>query len=93
MIKTNEYFKGNVKSLGLNTPKGPATVGVMLPGEYEFGTSTVEIMTVTSGKLDVLLPSWKRWKTFGPGKSFKVQANVKFKVRCNADVAYLCLYK
>lgn len=93
MIKMNEYFQGNVKSLGLNTDKGPATVGVMLPGEYEFGTSSVEIMTVTSGKLEVLLPSQKKWKTYKPGKSFKVQANVKFKVRCEADVSYLCIYK
>jgi uncharacterized protein YaiE (UPF0345 family) len=34
----------------------PATVGVIAPGEYEFGTSTVEVMTVITGKLSALLP-------------------------------------
>ncbi len=34
------------------TPEGPATVGVMAVGEYEFGTSQLEIMRVVSGALD-----------------------------------------
>lgn len=51
MIKVNEYFNGTVKSLGYETADGPATVGVMAKGEYEFGTSTLEIMTVVTGSL------------------------------------------
>ena len=42
MFKTNEYFNGNVKSIAFITKEGPATIGVMAIGEYEFGTSTVE---------------------------------------------------
>ena len=45
MFKVNEYFDGKVKSLAFKTADGPATIGVMAPGEYEYGTSTVEIMT------------------------------------------------
>ena len=56
MFKVNEYFDGKVKSLAFNSMDGPATVGVMAPGEYEFGTSTVEVMTVLSGVLTVKLP-------------------------------------
>ena len=56
MLKVNDYFDGNVKSISLETAEGPATVGVMAPGEYEFGTSSFEIMKVISGKLTVLLP-------------------------------------
>jgi purine/pyrimidine-nucleoside phosphorylase len=49
MFKVNEYFDGNVKSIAFSTPECPATLGVMAPGEYEFGTSTVEYVTVVSG--------------------------------------------
>jgi hypothetical protein len=45
MFKVNKYFDGKVKSLAFQTADGPATIGVMAAGEYEFGTSTVEIMT------------------------------------------------
>ncbi len=93
MITVNEYFQGNVKSLALKTPEGPATVGVIAPGEYEFGTSTKEIMTVISGDLQVQLPGSQDWKTFGPNQSFIVETQKKFKVKAGGEVAYLCLYR
>ena len=43
MFKVNEYFDGTVKSIAFGTAEGPATIGVMAPGEYEFGTSQREI--------------------------------------------------
>ena len=51
MFDVNEYFEGKVKSIGFQTETLPATVGVMAPGEYEFGTSQRETMTVVSGVL------------------------------------------
>ena len=39
MFKVNEYFDGTVKSIALDTAQGPATIGVMAAGEYEFGTA------------------------------------------------------
>jgi hypothetical protein len=93
MIKVNEYYDGQVKSLGFTTAEGPATVGVMTPGEYEFGTSTVEIMTVIAGKLAAKLPGEAEWKEFGPGVSFTVNANEKFQLEVASDTAYLCLYR
>ena len=53
MLKVNEYFGGRVKSIAVENEEGVATVGVMEAGEYEFGTSTVEIMTITGGTLEV----------------------------------------
>ena len=93
MIKVNEYFNGNVKSLGFQPNEGAATVGVMAVGEYEFGTSTVEIMTVVSGCLNVKLPGASEWKKFGKNESFTVAANQKFQLRVEEETAYLCLYK
>jgi uncharacterized protein YaiE (UPF0345 family) len=93
MIKVNEYFSGNVKSLAIQTPEGPATVGVMAAGEYEFGTSTVELMKVVSGTLSVKLPGTAAWKDFSEGASFTVAAKEKFQVKTAADAAYICWYK
>jgi len=93
MYKVNQYFEGNVMSLAFETQEGPATIGVMAAGEYEFGTSTKEIMTVTSGKLTVQLPGDAEWKTYSANEFFVVEANKKFKVKADADTSYLCLYK
>ena len=93
MIKANEYFNGSVKSLGFDTAEGPATVGVMAKGEYEFGTSTQEIMTVITGTLTVKLPNSSEWKDYTSGQSFIVEKNQKFQLKVNADASYLCLYK
>ena len=93
MFKTNEYFEGKVKSIAFETAEGPATVGVMAPGEYEFGTSTIEHMTVISGCMSVLLPGETEWKSFSPFETFVVQKANRFKLNVKEDTAYICLYK
>jgi uncharacterized protein YaiE (UPF0345 family) len=93
MFKVNEYFDGKVKSLAFTSPEGPATIGVMAPGEYEFGTGSIEIMSVISGSMDIKLPGAESWKTIKSGESFEVAAKVKFGVRMQVETAYLCLYK
>jgi uncharacterized protein YaiE (UPF0345 family) len=92
MFKTNEYFDGKVKSISFSTGCEPATVGVMAPGDYEFGTGKKEIMTVVSGKLNVKLPGETEWKEFRKGTSFTVAPSSKFQLKVAEDTAYLCLY-
>ena len=92
MFKVNEYFDGKVKSIAFTTSAGPATVGVMAPGDYEFGTAKKEIMTVTSGRLTVRLPGETAWKDFGKGETFTVAPNKKFQLKVDEESAYLCLY-
>jgi len=93
MFKVNEYFDGKVKSIAFASPEGPATIGVMAPGDYEFGTSSIEIMSVIAGAMDIKLPGSEEWQTVKAGESFEVAANVKFGVRMQVETAYLCLYK
>ncbi len=93
MFKTNEYFDGKVKSIAFETKEGPATIGVMAAGEYEFGTATIEYMTVTSGEMAVLLPEETEWKTYAAFETFIVEKDVKFKVKVARDTSYRCLYK
>lgn len=93
MFKVNEYFDGKVKSIAFQGEALPATVGVMAPGDYEFGTSQKETMTVVSGALTVKLPGATDWQTFKAGQSFIVAANVKFQLQVAQDTAYLCTYE
>ena len=93
MLKTNEYFNGKVKSIGMENNDGVSTVGVMDVGEYEFGTSSVEYMTVVSGELNVLLPGSDDWKICKKGETFIVAKDSKFQVKAAEQVAYFCVYR
>nr|CRH06424.1 Conserved protein of unknown function [Candidatus Magnetococcus massalia] len=93
MFEVNEYFEGAVKSIAFQTETLPATVGVMAPGAYEFGTSQKETMSVVSGALTVKLPGQQAWQTFSQGQSFEVAANETFQLKVEIDTAYLCTYE
>ena len=93
MFDVNEYFDGKVKSIAFTVKGEPATIGVMAAGEYEFGTSTVEHMTLISGSMAVMLPGEDSWRDIGLNETFVVDANVKFQVKLAEDSSYLCLYK
>ena len=92
MLKSNEYFDGKVKSIAFQGEKLPSTVGVMDIGDYEFGTSQDEVMTVIAGALTVKLPGSEQWQTFNAGDSFAIAANNKFQLQVAVQTAYLCTY-
>ncbi|MCW8889478.1 MAG: pyrimidine/purine nucleoside phosphorylase [Sedimenticola sp.] len=93
MFKTNQYFDGKVTSIAFQTATLPATVGVMAVGEYEFGTSQKETMTVVSGCLTVKLPGSTEWQDYKQGDAFIVEANEKFQLKVAVETAYLCTYE
>lgn len=93
MLKVNDYFDGNVKSISFQSPTLPASVGVMAAGEYEFETSQKETMTIVAGELVVCLPGESDYCPYGPGASFVVEANQKFQLKVASDTAYLCTYE
>ena len=93
MIIENTYFNGNVKSLGYETTEGKSTIGIINPGEYEFGTADKEIMHIVEGKLSALLPNQTDWQHFEAGSSFEISANSRFKVKTEVPTAYLCQYR
>lgn len=93
MISSNEYFDAKVKSLGYTSATGNSTIGVMEPGEYEFGTSSHETMIVIEGELVALLPGESEWKSFKAGTSFQVEAGTSFQVKSIGQTSYLCKYK
>lgn len=94
MINVNEYFEGAVKSLAYTSAEGKSTIGVIEPGEYEFGTSRHETMKVIEGTLHALLPGGdSTWQAYTNGESFEIEANQNFKVKADTQVSYLCKYR
>lgn len=92
MFKINQYFDGKVASIAFQTATLPATVGVMAIGEFEFGTTEKETVTIVSGALIVKLPDSAGWQTFEPGEHFVVAADETFQLKVEQETAYLCTY-
>jgi purine/pyrimidine-nucleoside phosphorylase len=91
--KANVYFDGKVTSRTLLLADGSKkTLGIMLPGEYEFGTGAAEVMEVLGGSMTVLLPGRAEWQTFEAGQSYEVPANSKFKLQIATVADYCCSY-
>ncbi len=91
-MRHNRYFEDRVQSLGFSDGEGDATVGVIEPGEYAFGTSRQETITVVSGVLWYKVPG-KEWLSAAAAERFAVPAGVTFEVKAEAPVAYLCRYR
>src|SRR4051794_36781050 len=89
-LKHNSYFDGNVQSVGYERNGRRATVGVIAPGEYHFGTDAPERMTVISGELSVRLDGAASFATYPAGTAFEVPAKSGFDVRATDPTAYLC---
>ncbi len=91
--KANIYFDGKVSSRSLVFADGSKkTLGVMLPGDYEFNTADKEIMEILSGELDVMLPGAKGWQTIRGGESFEVPDHAKFSLKIKTITDYCCSF-
>lgn len=91
--EANVYFDGAVTSRTVIFTDGTKkTLGIMMPGEYEFGTDQDELMEVMAGEMDVLLPEADDWQTFAAGTQFAVPANSKFSLKVTTLVDYCCSY-
>ncbi|CAG7647793.1 Pyrimidine/purine nucleoside phosphorylase [Paenibacillus solanacearum] len=91
--KANIYFDGKVTSRTVLFADGTKkTLGIMLPGEYEFGTDAKEIMEIMAGELKVLLPGASEWLHINGTGEFTVPANSKFKLEIQTVTDYCCSY-
>ena len=89
----NIYFDGKVTSRVVNFNDGSTkTLGIMMPGSFEFSTEQHELMDIMAGELDVLLPGHDEWQTICGGDSFEVPAETIFKLRVKSVVDYCCSY-
>lgn len=91
--EANVYFNGGVTSRTIIFDTGcKKTLGVMMPGDYEFNTGSAELMEILSGDLDVLLPGADSWQTIKGGESFEVPANSAFKLKIKSLTDYCCSF-
>tara|TARA_B100000609_G_C16783538_1_gene217827 strand:- start:141 stop:458 length:318 start_codon:yes stop_codon:yes gene_type:complete len=89
----NIYFEGNVISRNIFLKDGSRkTLGVMLPGIYEFNTDAKELMEIISGKLNLKLQNFQDWKLIDKGMDFIIPKNSSFKVEVLELVNYTCSY-
>ncbi len=91
--KANFYFEGKVTSRSILFADGSKkTLGIMLPGEYEFNTSQKELMEITSGEIKVLISGEENWKELKAGMSFEVPKDSSFKLKVQTIFDYCCSY-
>lgn len=90
--EANVYFNGQVTSRSVIFQDGShKTLGIMLPGEYEFNTDDKELMEIISGELQVLLPH-REWQGIKGGESFEVPAKSKFQLKVVNTTDYCCSF-
>lgn len=88
----NVYFNGKVTSRTIVLQDGSRkTLGIMLPGEYEFNTKDKEIMEIMSGELEVLLPGGG-WRQVTGGESFEVPSDSIFQLKVKTITDYCCSF-
>jgi uncharacterized protein YaiE (UPF0345 family) len=91
--KANVYFDGRVTSRTVIFADGSKkTLGIMLPGEYEFDTGAKELMEILAGNLEVLLPGADSWQTVQGGESFEVAAKSRFSLKIEELTDYCCSF-
>ena len=91
--KANIYFDGSVISRNITFQDGAIkSLGVMVPGEYEFNTDSKEIMEIISGKLEYQILNQTGWTLITDEMSFDVPAKSSFKVRVIQISHYCCSY-
>jgi len=90
--EANIYYDGKVTSRSITLEDGSVqSLGIMLPGDYTFGTDDAEIMEMLSGELDIKLPN-EDWKTLNTPETFNVPANSSFDLKIKTVTDYCCSY-
>ena len=91
--EANIYFGGKVTSHTVLFADGERkTLGVMLEGEYTFGTADAEIMEIFSGEFSVKLPDSEVFVDMKGPCEFNVGANSSFDIHVKKVTDYCCSY-
>lgn len=88
----NILYEGHVTSRSLEFADGSKkSLGIMLPGEYEFITIHESIMDIQSGELEVMLPA-EDWKKIVAPQTFNIPPNSRYKLKVHQLVDYCCSF-
>lgn len=91
--EANIYYDGKVTSRTVIFPDGSRkTLGIMLPGDYTFGTAEREVMEILAGELEIRLPGSAAWQPVQAGQVFEVPADSSFDLKVKSVTDYCCSY-
>ncbi len=91
--EANVYFDGNVTSRAVTFADGTIkTLGIMMPGEYTFGTAKPELMEILAGELTYRLADTTDWLSIKAGDAFNVPGESSFDLKVTSLVDYCCAY-
>jgi len=91
--KANIYFDGKVTSRTVTFEDGSEkTLGIMLPGDYEFNTAKAELMEIIAGELDIQIKGDTEWQAIKGGEAFHVPAESSFKLKIHSITDYCCSF-
>jgi uncharacterized protein YaiE (UPF0345 family) len=91
--EANVYFDGKVTSRAITFADGTTkSLGIMMPGDYTFGTAKAEIMEILAGELNYRLAGTDEWLAVKGGESFNVQADSSFNLKVTVLADYCCSY-
>ncbi len=92
MFKLRKYHGNRVQSLTYEENGEAASVGIMSPGEYEFGAIEKETTTVCSGEIAVKVEDETGWQTYKQGETFVVPPHASFRMKVSGVSTYFCKY-
>lgn len=91
--EANVYFDGNVTSRTVTFADGTTkTLGIMMLGDYTFGTEKAELMEILAGELVYRLNGSNEYISVKAGEQFHVPANSSFDLKVSQLVDYCCSY-
>ncbi|NOQ82133.1 MAG: DUF1255 family protein [Methylophaga sp.] len=91
--EANVYFDGNVTSRAVTFADGSTkTLGIMMPGDYTFGTEKAELMEIMAGELTYRVVGTDGWIAIKGGESFNVPADSSFDLKVIELADYCCSY-
>ena len=93
MYELKKYHGDKVMSLTYEDEKQSFSVGILSPGEYQFGAIRKEIFTVTSGVIIANVGKSEIWATHEKNDEFTVPAQKNFKLRVDEVSTYICYYE
>lgn len=92
-LEANVFFDGNVTSRTVTFEDGTVkTLGIMMPGDYTFGTEKAELIKILAGTLTYKLVGSDNWQPIKGGESFDVPANSSFDLKVTELADYCCSY-
>ncbi|MBI3782145.1 MAG: pyrimidine/purine nucleoside phosphorylase [Deltaproteobacteria bacterium] len=93
--KANIYFDGKVVSHSIFFADGSKkTIGVMLPGTFDFKTAGPERMEITAGSCRVRIGDAKDFQIVTAGSDFRIAGNSSFVVVVDQGSAeYICSFE